>query len=58
VDSRLVKVERTDGDEAVVASGVAPGERIVTTGFVRLAPGVRVTVEDGAPAPERVGAAR
>jgi multidrug efflux system membrane fusion protein len=58
VDYRPVKVERTEGGDAVVGSGVEPGERIVTTGFVRLAPGVAVTVENAAPAPEQVGAAR
>ena len=57
VDYRLVKIERTEGGDAVVASGVEPGERVVTTGFVRLAPGVRVTVEDAPPATERIGAA-
>ena len=58
VDYRRVKIERTEGGDAVVASGVEPGERIVTTGFVRLAPGVKVTVEDAPPATERIGAAR
>jgi len=58
VEYRPVKVERTEGQDAVVASGLEPGERVVTTGFVRLAPGVSVTVEDSAPAPERVGDAR
>ena len=58
VDYRLVKIERTEGEDSVVASGVEPGERIVTTGFVRLAPGIRVTVEDAAPAAERIGAVR
>jgi membrane fusion protein, multidrug efflux system len=58
VDYRLVKIERTEGEDSVVTSGVEPGERIVTTGFVRLAPGIKVTVEDAAPATERIGAVR
>ena len=58
VDYRPVKLERTEGEDAVVASGVEPGERVVTTGFVRLAPGVKVTIEDGAPGAARIGAAR
>jgi membrane fusion protein, multidrug efflux system len=59
VDYRPVKIERTEGGDAVVASGLQPGERVATTGFVRLAPGVKVTVENAAPAPgERIGAAR
>ena len=58
VDYRPVKIERTEGGDAVVASGVEPGERVVTTGFVRLAPGVKVTVEGAAPTAERIGAAR
>jgi len=57
IDYRLVRIERTEGGDAVLGSGVEPGERVVTTGFVRLAPGVKVTVEDAAPA-ERIGAAR
>ena len=57
VDYRPVKIERTEGGDAVVGSGVEPGERVVTTGFIRLAPGVKVTVDDAAPA-ERIGAAR
>jgi len=57
VDYRPLKIERTEGGDAVVASGVEPGERVVTTGFIRLAPGVKVTVDDAAPA-ERIGAAR
>ena len=58
VDYRTVKIERSEGQDAVVASGLEPGERVVTTGFVRLAAGVKVSVEDAAAAPERVGTAR
>ena len=58
IDYRPVKIARTEVQDAVVASGLAPGERVATTGFVRLAPGIKVTVENAAPAGERVGAAR
>jgi multidrug efflux system membrane fusion protein len=39
---RNVKVARTEGDDTVIASGVAPGERVVTVGQLRLAPGTPV----------------
>lgn len=39
---REVRIERVEGDDAVVAAGLAPGERVVTTGQIRLAPGTRV----------------
>lgn len=42
VELREVKVARTDGEDTIVASGLKPGESIVTTGQLRLAPGVRV----------------
>jgi len=44
VELRNVKVERTEGDLAVVASGLAPGERVVTAGQLRLGPKTRVQV--------------
>lgn len=58
IDYRPVKIARMEAQDAVVASGVAPGERVATTGFVRLAPGIKVTVENASPAGERVGSAR
>ncbi len=42
VELREVKVARTDGEDTIVASGLKPGESIVTAGQLRLAPGVRV----------------
>jgi multidrug efflux system membrane fusion protein len=42
---RDVKVDRTQGDEAVIAQGLKPGEVVVTAGQLRLAPGVHVGVE-------------
>jgi multidrug efflux system membrane fusion protein len=49
VELRTVKVDRTVGDETVLASGLQPGETVVTAGQLRLAPGSRVTL-DGAKA--------
>ncbi len=43
VELRDVKVARTEGDDAVIASGLAPGDTVVTAGQLRLAPGVHVT---------------
>jgi multidrug efflux system membrane fusion protein len=45
VDLRAVKIARTEGDDAVVATGLAVGEQVVTTGQLRLAPGIKVTQE-------------
>jgi len=42
-----VKIARAEGDETVIASGLAPGDTVVTAGQLRLAPGTRVTI--GAP---------
>ena len=42
VELRDVKVARTEGDDAVVASGLSPGDTVVTVGQLRLAPGMRV----------------
>ena len=44
---RDVKIARAEGDETVIASGLAPGDTVVTAGQLRLAPGTRVTI--GAP---------
>jgi multidrug efflux system membrane fusion protein len=44
VDIRKVTVSRTDGDHAIIASGVAKGERVVTRGQLRLGPKTRVQV--------------
>ena len=42
VELRDVKVARTNGEDTIVAGGLEPGESIVVTGQLRLAPGVRV----------------
>jgi multidrug efflux system membrane fusion protein len=50
VDLRSVSVARTSGNESVIASGLGPGETVVTDGQLRLVAGVRVSVKnDSAP---------
>ena len=39
---RNIKVARTEGDDTVVASGLKPGDQVVTVGQLRLAPGMKV----------------
>jgi multidrug efflux system membrane fusion protein len=41
---RPVTVQKQDETQTVVRSGLAPPERVVTTGFVRLTEGAKVTV--------------
>jgi membrane fusion protein, multidrug efflux system len=51
VELRPVKVDRTDGPDAVIASGVAPGEVVVVSGQLRLTPGARASpARNGPPA--------
>ena len=50
VELRNIKVARADGDETVVASGLAAGEQVVTVGQLRLTPGTKVNPGKGAPA--------
>ena len=49
---RQITVERQDEVQTVVKSGITPPERVVTTGFVRLTDGSKITIgsADGAPA--------
>ena len=42
VEVRTVKVARTDGDARSIAAGSSAGERVVTDGQLRLAPGAQV----------------
>jgi multidrug efflux system membrane fusion protein len=44
VSQRPVTVGQQDDSQAVIASGLQAGERVVTTGFAQLADGSRVTV--------------
>jgi membrane fusion protein, multidrug efflux system len=43
-DVRRVIVQRTDGERAIIAKGVAKGERVVTRGQLRLGPKTRVQI--------------
>ena len=45
VEARPVKVGWIDGNEAVLESGVKPGETVVTDGQLRLTPGAKVSVK-------------
>ena len=47
VTPRTVRVARTSGELAVIASGVKPGEQVVTDGQMRLAPGAKVEIKSG-----------
>ena len=43
-DVRKIEVERTDGDQTIVASGLSKGEKVVTRGQLRLGPKTRVQI--------------
>jgi multidrug efflux system membrane fusion protein len=45
VDMRSVVVSRTSANETVIASGVQPGETVVTDGHLRLVPGSHISVK-------------
>lgn len=45
VESRLVTVERNYEEDAVVSSGLKPGETVVTDGLLRLVPGSTVEIK-------------
>ena len=49
VDVRKITVQRTEGERAVVASGLAKGEQVVTQGQLRLGPKTRVQIGKAAP---------
>lgn len=60
VKLRPVQLARTVGSDAVIASGLEPGEQVVTDGVLRLVDGAHVTVGqapvangEGAPAPPK-----
>ncbi|MGH9699160.1 MAG: efflux RND transporter periplasmic adaptor subunit [Candidatus Acidiferrales bacterium] len=48
--SRVVKVARTVGTEAVISSGISPGDTVVTDGQLRLIPGIMVQIKDNSAA--------
>ena len=47
VESRPVVEGVKSGQDVVILEGLKPGERVVTEGHLRLAPGVKVTIKDG-----------
>jgi multidrug efflux system membrane fusion protein len=47
VEQRPVKVTRAAGDVSVIASGLEPGETVVTDGQLRLIPGIKVQISKG-----------
>jgi len=47
VEVRPVTVRRTEGDLAVIASGLAKGDQVVTQGQLRLTPGAKVVIKGG-----------
>jgi multidrug efflux system membrane fusion protein len=47
VEARPIVVARTVANEAVVEKGLTPGERVVTDGQLRLAPGAKVEIKEG-----------
>ena len=46
-DLRPVTVQRTIGNQAIIASGLKPGEQVVTDGQLRLTKGVKVEAKSG-----------
>jgi multidrug efflux system membrane fusion protein len=48
---RPITVQKQDEFQTVVAKGLEPSERVVTTGFVRLTDGSKVTISDGTQTP-------
>ncbi len=46
-ESRPVKVERNFENQAVIASGLQPGEKVVTDGQIRLVPGSKLEIKNG-----------
>ena len=52
VEVRPVTVARTRGAECVIATGIGPGDTVVTDGHLRLVPGARISVKQ---APRQAG---
>jgi multidrug efflux system membrane fusion protein len=50
-EARMVVVDRTDGDDAIIAKGLQKGETVVVKGQLRLAPGARVAIAKPAEKP-------
>ncbi|HTO75348.1 MAG TPA: efflux RND transporter periplasmic adaptor subunit [Thermoanaerobaculia bacterium] len=49
VETRPVTIQRTHGTYSVIAKGLSAGERVVTDGQLRLAPGSKVEIKTAAP---------
>ncbi|HSD61081.1 MAG TPA: efflux RND transporter periplasmic adaptor subunit, partial [Burkholderiales bacterium] len=49
VDQRPIRVSRSEGDSALVAEGLAAGERVVTDGASRLTAGAKVSIKPAGP---------
>jgi multidrug efflux system membrane fusion protein len=56
VENRLVKVHRSIEGQTIVTDGVRPGEKVVTDGHLRLAPGAQVRVVQDAKQTAAAGA--
>jgi membrane fusion protein (multidrug efflux system) len=54
---RPVRIDLTVGDVAVIAEGLAGGERVVTEGVLKVQPGVKVAIAAPTAAPAVAGAA-
>ncbi len=52
-----VKVAQEDEHQAVISEGVKPGEKVVTTGFVNIQDGSKITLEGARPSGEQQPAA-
>lgn len=50
-DVRKIKVQRTEGERSIVASGLTKGEQVVTRGQLRLGPKSRVQISKSAAEP-------
>jgi multidrug efflux system membrane fusion protein len=55
-ESRPVGVGSRVGEETVLRQGVRPGELVVTSGQLRLAPGMKVQIQNGSTAPQLTSA--
>ena len=55
VTMRMIAVGRQDETQATIVSGLEPGERVVTTGFVNLSDGTRISVSPGTDTPPADG---
>lgn len=57
VETRPVTIARAEGGESVIASGLKPGDEVVTDGLLRLTPGVKITTKQPGAAAEKTPAA-